>query len=138
MQDPGPRRGGFIYFHPTPLPNSVYLVHKLRFGKVDLQFYGLGKNAAELHRVVASKLPGNYSLMRAGASAVIRIVVPALKTKDGLSEQTSEVRKCLAALIELYRWYCFELPDEVRNSITDLLSATEQKKEVSAAASDSN
>lgn len=137
MQDPGPRRGGFMYFHPTPLPSSIYLVHKLRFGKVDLQFYGLGKNTAELHRVIGHKLRGTYSLMRAGESAVIRIEVPALKTKDSFSKQASEVRKGLAALLELYRWYCFELPDEIRKSIADL-GASEQKSEVRAAASDSN
>jgi len=100
-----PATSSFVYMHPGDLPPGVRLVHKLAHGRVDLQFAGLGRRLAELHRRYGPLLAEGLSIRRAGESAVIRRPVPPLNPGAPFAPQTAAARTGLHAASELLSWF---------------------------------
>ncbi|MBP7831347.1 MAG: hypothetical protein KA248_15675 [Kiritimatiellae bacterium] len=99
-----PAAAGFVHFHPVGLPKGAKLVHKLRHGKVDLQFTGGAARVPELQRVIEPLLKPGMALARAGKSVAVRIAVPAVDAARGMDAQQPAVEAGLAAARRLRAW----------------------------------
>jgi len=99
-----PAAAGFVHFHPVGLPKGAKLVHKLRHGKVDLQFTGGAARVPELQRVIEPLLKPGMALARAGKSVAVRIAVPAVDAARGMDAQQPAVAAGLAAARRLRAW----------------------------------
>jgi hypothetical protein len=94
MPKPPDRPSGstFIYFRPEALRPGVTLVHKVRDGRVDLQFAGQADRLPELHARWHGRLHPSMQFEQAGNSAAVRIVVPPAKSTPKFSPMTSTAR----------------------------------------------
>ena len=99
-----PAAAGFVHFHPVGLPKGAKLVHKLRHGKVDLQFTGGAARVPELQRAVEPLLKRGMALARAGRAVAVRIAVPPVDAARGLDAQHPAVEAGLAAARRLRAW----------------------------------
>jgi len=99
-----PAAAGFVHFHPVGLPKGVKLVHKLRHGKVDLQFTGGAARVPELQSAIEPLLKRDMALARAGQAVAVRIAVPAVDAARGMDAQQSAVEAGLAAARRLRVW----------------------------------
>lgn len=100
-----PSRAGFVQFHPAGLPKNVTLVHKLRHGKVDLQFSGFGGQLSVLRGRFEGRLQEGMAVKRASGSGAIRLEVPTLDTTRPFRAQVKAARKGMSAARRLLRWY---------------------------------
>jgi hypothetical protein len=107
-----PATSSFIFFNPIGLEKGVKLVHKVPYGKVDLQFAGFGENLTELERRYGSKLEKGMHLVRAAKSGVIRINVAEMNLSEEFDE--SKAKEALKAALKLWKWYRKTLDVEVR------------------------
>ena len=99
-----PAAAGFVHFHPVGLPKGVKLVHKLRHGKVDLQFKGGAARVPELQSAIEPLLKRDMALARAGKAVAVRIAVPAVDAARGMDAQQPAVAAGLAAARRLRAW----------------------------------
>ena len=101
-----PQYSNFVHFRPPELPPSVSLVHKARYGNVDLQFSGMGDKLDEMHRLYRKHLVPPMRIEMANKSAVIRIrIEPFEMSMVEFSEAEDIVRKAIEAAITLLDWY---------------------------------
>jgi hypothetical protein len=100
-----PRTSSFIHFRPLALAQAVTLVHKVPYGKVDLQLSGQGGEMGSLHARWGNTLGPRMELERANKSAAVRITVAPIDLAAPFKESESNVREALAAALELLRWY---------------------------------
>lgn len=107
MQEPGPKPAGstFIYFRPPVLEFDTYIVHKMTYGNLDLQFYRMGTRLSDLRARFGPCLESGMSLQRAHQSAVIRLKVPKLNPGLSFDEQLAHIRICLEQGKRLLQWY---------------------------------
>jgi hypothetical protein len=98
-----PATSSFIYFQPTGLGKNVILIHKVQFGKVDLQFAGMGEQLDAIEKSYNGEIDNDMIITKASKSGVIRIKVPELNLQEPLSE--IEVKVCLDAALRLLRVY---------------------------------
>ncbi|HOB54013.1 MAG TPA: hypothetical protein PK176_14275 [Acidobacteriota bacterium] len=99
-----PAAAGFVHFHPVALPKGAKLVHKLRHGKVDLQFTGGAARVPELQMAIEPLLDRGMALARAGKAVAVRIAVPAVDAARGMDTQQSAAEAGLAAARRLSTW----------------------------------
>lgn len=105
-----PATSSFIFFQPIGLDPNVRLIHKVPYGKVDLQFAGLGDQLETIENEYRTKLDHDMTIVKASKSGAIRIDVPELNIQDKLSE--SRARKGLEAALRLLRLYRENLRSE--------------------------
>jgi hypothetical protein len=99
-----PATSSFIFFQPIGLDPTVKLIHKVPYGKVDLQFAGMGDCLEELERKYKESLTQEMIVVKASKSGAIRIKVPELNLQGRFSE--TKARKGLEAaqlLLKLYK-----------------------------------
>ena len=100
-----PAGSGFIRIKPLGLPRGVQLLHKVRYGNVDLQFAGKGDRVAELEAQYGAQLPSDARIEQAAQSAVVRRTVPLIDMSAPFVECQEAVRSSLKAALELLAWY---------------------------------
>ncbi|MGH9892471.1 MAG: hypothetical protein ACREA0_10895, partial [bacterium] len=100
-----PARSGFIRFRPAGLPAGVELLHKVRYGNVDLQFARMGDRVSELENRYAGRLDSDMRVDQAAKSAVVRITVPLVDIGAPFRESEEAVRTGLQAAMKLLGWY---------------------------------
>ena len=100
-----PTRSGFILFKPVGLPAGVKLLHKVRYGNVDLQSARMGERLADLENRYGHLLAPDMRIEQAGKSAVVRISVALIDMGAPFDECEPAVREGLRASLELLRWY---------------------------------
>ncbi len=107
MVEPGgkPARAGFVHFCPPLLPPELSIIHKLTFGRVDLQFRGMGRNLSKLNTTLETLLEPDMRIDRASGSGAIRIDVPPLKTVASADDQAGAIRAGLEAAKRLFKWF---------------------------------
>lgn len=101
-----PEDSTFIRFKPADLAADVDLLHKVRVGKVDIEFAHMGDRVLELEKIYSSRLQPGMRVERASKSAVVRIKVPEIDVSAPFSESESAVREGLRAatgLLTMYR-----------------------------------
>jgi hypothetical protein len=105
MPKPGtkPATSNFVFFQPVGLRADVRLVHKLPYGKVDLQFAGMGDRLDKLEEMYGTKLQAGMTIVKAAKSAAIRIAVPEIDLQAPLSHK--QVKSGLDAAATLLRFY---------------------------------
>jgi len=108
-----PLHSNFVNFQPPGLPSNVSLVHKARYGKVDLQFSGMGDKLGEMHRLYQQHLIPPMRIEKANKSAVIRIrIEPFEMSLVEFSEAEGVVRQAIKAAESLYEWYLQAISEE--------------------------
>lgn len=100
-----PATSFFVRFTPLELPKGIVLLHKMPYGRVDLQFAGLGDRLPEIQEKYAAKLADNQKIERAHKSAVIRVAVPRLDIARDFDEQAVAVREGICAARDLLNWW---------------------------------
>jgi hypothetical protein len=107
MQEPTPKPAGagFVYFSCSSLPSEVRLVHKMVYGRMDLQFKGMGQKLKDLHAQYGAALDPDMSIQRAAKSGVIRLKVPTLNPSQDFEAQAEDVISCLRKGAELLNWF---------------------------------
>jgi hypothetical protein len=98
-----PATSSFIFFQPIGLDPNVKLIHKVPYGKVDLQFAALGDQLEAIENKYRAKLDHDMTIVKASKSGAIRINVPELNLQNKFSE--SRARKGLEAALRLLRLY---------------------------------
>ena len=115
MPQPGlkPATSNFVQFRPTPLATSrgIDLVHKVPYGRVDLQFKRQWEHVEEFSKRYAETLGEGMQIARAGKSIAVRVGVPRLTFDVALAECEEEVRKALEAAQALLAWYMKHRPE---------------------------
>jgi hypothetical protein len=106
-----PERGsasGFINFRTEGLPKNVHLIHKIlknaTQGHVDLEFRGMGARFREFEQTFSGHLAPGMRPTRAGASGVIRLVVPRLDLTGNFASQAAGALAGLNAAKRLAEW----------------------------------
>lgn len=107
MPTPGvkPATSNFIRYRPASLRAGVELLHKVPYGKVDLQFSGMAAGAADFSRAYAGKLAQGMRIEAAGKSLVVRMVVPRVALEAPFESSASAIREALNAARQLLAWY---------------------------------
>lgn len=100
-----PATSNFIYFRPSGLAPSVRLIHKLPYGRVDLQFARKGNRVEEIERAYGPHLDSDMRIGRANKSAVIRIIVPPIEMKGNFHSSEAAVKKGIEAATRLLVLY---------------------------------
>ena len=100
-----PATSSFIYFKPISLAGNVSLIHKVCYGNVDLQFYGMGKRTGELEQRFGNLLESDMQIEPAAKSAVVRIRVPEIDMMSDFSNSKAAVRTAMLAAVKLLSWY---------------------------------
>ena len=100
-----PSRAGFIYFRPPVLPRGIDIVHKFRFGYVDLQLRGMGKRLNEVRAVLGPCLETDMTVETAAKSAAIRISVPKLNSSMIMTQQEHAAVVGIEAANRLLAWF---------------------------------
>jgi hypothetical protein len=98
-----PATSSFIFFQPIGLGANVKLIHKVPYGKVDLQFAGLGNQLGIIENEYRSILEHDMMIVKASKSGSIRINVPEINFQDKFSE--AKVKKGLDAALRLLKLY---------------------------------
>ena len=108
-----PQYSNFVHFRPPGLPPEISLVHKARYGNVDLQFSGMGDKLGEMHRIYRQHLIPPMRIEKANKSAVIRIrIEPFEMSLVGFDEAKEVVRQAIETAVLLYEWYLQTSSDE--------------------------
>jgi len=107
MPKPGvkPANSSFIYFRPSGLPSGVTLVHKLPYGKVDIQLAGRAAAIDEVRTKYGPILQPGMSVEAAGKSVVIRLTVPPIDMHAPFVESEGAVREGIWAAKLLNVWF---------------------------------
>ena len=95
----------FVFFRPSALPKGVKLIHKARYGNVDIQFDG---RAAQIDAITAKygpRLEPGMSITQAGKSAVVRIEVPTIDLTAPFADSEATAREGIWAARLLLLWY---------------------------------
>jgi hypothetical protein len=107
MSEPGdkPELSGFISFQPKAFPKGVKLIHKVRYGNVDIQFAGKAEDVDAL-KILYGALPvQKMNIKPAGKSAVVRLEVPRIDMSAPFLDSESAVREAIWAAKLLLVWY---------------------------------
>jgi hypothetical protein len=102
---PKPRKSAFVRFRPLGLPKGVELLHKLRFGYVDLQFSRMSARVLELEGRYGDELQPRMRIESASKSAVVRMDVPVIDIAAPFSTSEPAVRAGLESAAKLWSWY---------------------------------
>lgn len=100
-----PAGATFIRFFPASLSRGIELIHKLPYGRVDLQFNGYGERLMEFNAKYGDHLDRGMILERANKSAVIRMEVPAVDAGRDFGEQIQSIRLGIVAAQALQKWW---------------------------------
>ena len=99
-----PELSGFIAFQPAVLPKGVKLIHKVRYGNVDIQFAGKAEEVDAL-KTLYGTLPERMHIEAAGKSAVVRLDVPCIDMSAPFLDSETAVREAIWAAKLLLVWY---------------------------------
>lgn len=104
--DVKPSGSGFVLFsHPRGFSRNANIVHKLKFGYVDLQLRGLGNQLNAARSNFRGVLEDGMSIEQAAKSAAIRIQVPKVRADHGISNQYEQVCAGIDTAERLRVWY---------------------------------
>jgi len=95
----------FIFFKPSGLPSGTRLIHKARYGNVDIQFDGKAGQIFKLTAKYGPLLEPGMALQTANKSAVVRIEVPVIDLTAPFSESEPAVREGIWASKLLLLWF---------------------------------
>jgi len=98
-----PATSSFIFFKPPGLALNVKLIHKVPYGKVDLQFAAMADHLDKLENDYGTKMDPDMTIVKASRSGAIRINVPELNLQSRPSE--SDVRYGVDAALRLLKLY---------------------------------
>ncbi|MBX3134573.1 MAG: PD-(D/E)XK nuclease family protein [Gemmatimonadaceae bacterium] len=107
MPRPGakPALSSFVVFKPTVLRKGVRLIHKLPYGRVDLQFDGrIAELDAFAERYRTTLSDGMY-VAPASKSFAVRVEVPQVNLEGSVSEAEASMRAGILAAERLHVWY---------------------------------
>ena len=96
----------WIRFNPNILPSKVTIIHKGKYGYVDLQISGM--DIEKFSNKYKSKLKDNMSIHLTGKSISVRIVVPIILDIERIEEPKKYREEILIALNsagQLLEWY---------------------------------
>ena len=108
MKRPGvkPSGSGFVAFHhPKGFPRGVDIVHKLKFGYVDLQLRGMGHQLNAVRNEFRSGLEQDMTIEQAAKSAAIRIHVQKVRADHGMPQQLDNVTLGIDTAERLRKWF---------------------------------
>lgn len=95
----------FIRFCPPILPPELSLLHKVRYGNVDLQFAGMSDKLADMERIYREYLIPPMRIEKAAQSAVIRMRVDRIDMTSPFEDSEAVARKALESALKLLEWY---------------------------------
>jgi len=95
----------FVFFRPSLLPKGVKLIHKARYGNVDIQFDGRAAQIDEITAKYGPRLEPGMSIIQAGKSAVVRIEVPTIDLTAPFADSEAAAREGIWAARLLLLWY---------------------------------
>ncbi len=104
VEAPGPVPAS-SFFVKFAMPSGVQFFHQIPYGRVDLQFAGMGDRLEEFTQRFTVALPPGASIRAAGKSAAITISVPQVAMDTPFHEAESDILLALDAAIRLRRWY---------------------------------
>jgi hypothetical protein len=91
-----PATNTWVRFNPdVNLPKRISLVHKARYGTVDIQVSAC--RVEELHEAIGDFLTPEMHLEQTGKSAVVRVMVPEIDAFQSFEKQNEEVHQALIA-----------------------------------------
>lgn len=99
--DAKPATSNFIRFCPLSLPHDVSLYHKVPYGRVDLQFAGMGTKLVSIEKRFGRRLSREMQVAKAAKSAAIRICVEKVDMQEPFVKSEQHVRRALNAALEL-------------------------------------
>ena len=102
----------WIRFNPNILPSKITIIHKGKYGYVDLQISD--KDIQNFSDKYKSKLNDNMSIHLTGKSISVRIVVPIILDIERIEEPKMHREEILLALdsaAQLLEWYLEFLQD---------------------------
>jgi hypothetical protein len=100
-----PATSSFIRFCPLSLPSDVTLYHKVPYGRVDLQFAGMGNKLTSIQKRFGRFLSPEMRVDRAAKSAAIRIGLDEIDMTAPFANSKRKVEQALAAALALLRMY---------------------------------
>ncbi len=101
-----PSGSGFVSFHhPQEFPRGVDIVHKLKFGYVDLQLRGMGNQLNAVRGIFGTALDNDMTIEQAAKSAAIRINVPKIRADQGMSQQRDNACIGIDTAERLREWF---------------------------------
>jgi hypothetical protein len=104
--DVKPSGSGFVLFpHPHGFTGGANIVHKLKFGYVDLQLRGMGNQINAVRAALADALDPDMNIEQAAKSAAIRINVPKVRADHGLTDQREQVCTGIDTAERLRQWF---------------------------------
>ena len=107
MPRPGakPALSSFVVFKPTVLRKGVRLIHKLPYGRVDLQFDGrVAEMDAFAERYRATMDDGMY-VAPASKSFAVRLDVAQVNLEGSIADAEASMRAGILAAERLHSWY---------------------------------
>ncbi len=103
--DTKPATSNFINFWPLSFPSDVSLIHKVPYGRVDLQFAGMGEKLGVIQKKYGEILSQNMRIEKAGKSAAIRIEIEDIDMQVPFEESEDKVKAALKAALSLLQVY---------------------------------
>lgn len=101
-----PSGSGFVLFpHPHGFTGGANIVHKLKFGYVDLQLRGMGNQINAVRVAFADALDPDMTIEQAAKSAAIRINVPKVRADQGIANQLEQVTTGIDTAERLRQWF---------------------------------
>ncbi len=105
MRNPGERKSTWLTFPLPGKPADVYLLHKLREGKVDLHFSKMSGRLSELKARFGAYLVPGMQIYSAGKSGTIHLSVPPLAPTESFDEQKEAAYQGAVAVLRMLRLY---------------------------------
>jgi hypothetical protein len=106
MLEPFDKVGGFNHLFPTSLLQGVGLVHRVRSGRVELQFGGLSGKAgeAEIRSLFGLLLDLDMAVRGTGENVMVGLKAPSLNKFSDFFQQTENARVGMEAATRLAKW----------------------------------
>ncbi len=112
MPRPGakPALSSFVVFKPTVLRKGVRLIHKLPYGRVDLQFDGRIAEMDAFADRYRGAMPDEMYVAPASKSFAVRIDVPQVNLEGSIADAEAALRAGILAAERLHSWYSEAAP----------------------------
>jgi hypothetical protein len=104
--DVKPSGSGFVHFtRPQEFLRGVDIVHKLKFGYVDLHLRGMGQKLNLVREIFSTALETDMAVEQAAKSAAIRIHVPKIRADQDVSNQFNQICIGIDTAERLREWF---------------------------------
>ncbi|MEQ9455596.1 MAG: PD-(D/E)XK nuclease family protein [Phycisphaeraceae bacterium] len=95
---------GFFHFRPGVLPRGTHIIHKPRFGVVDLQIDGMGLRLREVTTALGDALEPDMTLVRTHKSAAVRLQAEVFDFAEPYEKNHEQAEHAMRLAKRLFAW----------------------------------